>query len=84
MNESKQQQQKTSILMRSTRNYLRKILFIDFCETKNLLRLRSDGSRLEELLDIIAAIEKSVAFFEAASAVAAATAAGTDAFLVLQ
>lgn len=52
-----------------------------------LLRLRSDGSRLEELLDIIAAMEKSVAFFEAAAAAAAsaaATAAEADAFLVLQ
>lgn len=49
----------------------------------HLLRLRSDGSRLEELLDIIAAIEKSVAFFDAAAA-AAAAAAEAEAFRVLQ
>lgn len=39
-----------------------------------LLKLRSDGSRLSEPLDIIAAIEKSVPFFEAAAATAAAAA----------
>lgn len=38
----------------------------------NLLKLRSDGSRLSEPLDIIAAIEKSVPFFEAAATAAAA------------
>lgn len=39
-----------------------------------LLKLRSDGSRLSEPLDIMAAIEKSVPFFEAAAATAAAAA----------
>ena len=39
-----------------------------------LLRLRSDGSRLNEPLDIMAAIEKSVPFFDAAATAAAAAA----------
>lgn len=47
------------------------LLFIRF----NLLKLRSDGSRLNEPLDIIAAIEKSVPFLDAAAAAAAAAAA---------
>lgn len=45
------------------------------CFRFNLLKLRSDGSRLNEPLDIIAAIEKSVPFFDAAAAAAAAAAA---------
>lgn len=44
----------------------------------HLLKLRSDGSRLSDPRDIIAAMEKSVAFFAATAAAAAA------AVLVLQ
>lgn len=40
-----------------------------------LLKLRSDGSRLSEPLDIIAAIEKSVPFLDAAATAAAAAVA---------
>lgn len=48
-----------------------------------LLKLRSDGSRLSEPLDIIAAIEKSVPFLDAAAAAAAAAAATAAAAAVV-